>query len=74
MVPVDSQDAVDSLERARRSGGPPPTVQDFPTRSKPVVEGDYILRWVNNRTGERILVAFKDGRVCARHYWDPNYL
>lgn len=74
VVPVNPQDAEDSLERARRAGGPRPTVRDYPTRHKPVVEGDTILRWVNGETGERILVAFRGGRVCEKHYWDPNYL
>ncbi len=74
VVPVNPQDAVDSLERARKSGAPPPTARDYPTRNKPVVEGDYILQWVNSETGERIIVAFKDGKVCEKYYYDPNYL
>ena len=60
--------------RARRSGGAPPTARDYPTRIKPVVAGDHIVRWANTGTGERILIAFKDGKVCEKHYWDPNYL
>jgi hypothetical protein len=74
VVAVNPQDAEDFRERARKSGGSPPTARDYPTRIKPVVEGDYILRWVNSRTKERILVAFKDGRVCEKNYYDPNYL
>jgi hypothetical protein len=74
VVAVNPGDEVASEERARRSGRPPPTIRDYPTRIKPVVEGDYILQWVNSRTGERILVAFRDGKVCEKDYWDPNYL
>ena len=74
IAPVNPQDAVDSLERTRKSGATPPTARDYPTRHKPVVEGDYILQWKNSETGERILVAFKDGKVCEKHYFDPNYL
>ena len=61
-------------ERARRAGGSPSTAREYPTRIKPVVEGDHILSWVNDETGERILIAFKDGKVCEKHYWDSNYL
>ena len=61
-------------ERARRSGDSPPTARDYPTRIKPVVAGGHIVRWVNTETGERILIAFKDGKVCEKHFWDPNYL
>jgi hypothetical protein len=71
---VNPADEDAARERARRSGGPPPTARDYPVRRKPLVEGDYILRWVNSETGERILVAFKDGKVCEKNYWDPNYL
>lgn len=74
VVAVNPQDAENAREKARKSGGPPPTVRDYPTRSKPVVEGDYILRWVNSKTGECILVAFKDDRVYEKYYHDPNYL
>jgi hypothetical protein len=71
---VNQADEDATRERARRSDGPPSTARDYPTRIKPVVEGDHILRWVNGQTGERILIAFKDGKVCEKHYWDPNYL
>ena len=74
VVPVNPQDAVDSLERAKKSGATPPTARDYPTRIKPVVEGDYILQWKNSETWERIIVAFKDGKVCEKYYYDPNYL
>ena len=74
VVAVNPGDEPASEERARRAGRSPPTARDYPTRIKPVVEGDTILRWVNGETGERILVAFRDGKVCEKHYWDPNYL
>ena len=74
VVAVNPADVDASLERARRAGRSPPTARDYPTRVKPVVEGDFILQWVNDKTGERILVAFKDGKVCEKDYWDPNYL
>ncbi len=74
VVAVNPVDEKAAHEKWRRSGGPPPTARGYPTRIKPVVEGDYILKWVNSRTRERILVAFKDGKVCEKNYWDPNYL
>ena len=74
VVAVNPADVDASLERARRAGVAHPTVRDYPTRLKPIVEGDLILEWVNPRTGERILVAFKDGKVCEKNYWHPNYL
>ena len=74
VIPVNLQDAIDSADRARKSNRSPPTFRDYPTRLKPVVEGDYILRWVDSRTGERILVAFKEGMVCEKQFYDPNYL
>ena len=73
VVAVNPQDAVGSIGRARKVG-PIATCRDYPTRIKPVVEGDHILRWVNSETGERILVAFKDGRACEKDFYDPNYL
>ncbi len=74
IVAVNPNDAVAAQEKEKMSGGSPTTTRDYPVRHKPVVEGDYILRWVNNRTGERILVAFKDGKVCEKDFYDPNYL
>lgn len=73
VVPVDPDEARASYERANRVGTIP-TARDYRTRIKPVVEGDYVLRWVNSRTFERILVAFRDGKVSEKHCWDPNYL
>lgn len=74
VVAVNPADVQASEERAKRAGRWPQTARDYPVRHKPVVEGDLILKWVDDRTGERILVAFKDGKVCEKHYWDPNYL
>ena len=74
VVAVNPRDAEESAERSRRSGGSPPTARDYPTRIKPVVEGDVIFLWLNSKTGERILVAFKNGKACEKHYYDPNYL
>jgi hypothetical protein len=74
VVAVSPEDAVAARERERRPGGPPSTARNYPTRLKPVVEGDHILMWVSGKTGERILVAFKDGKACEKHYHDPNYL
>jgi hypothetical protein len=73
VVAVNPADAESARERDRRTGTQS-TGRDYPTRIKPVVEGDLILRWVNGQTGERILIAFKDGKVCEKDYWDPNYL
>lgn len=72
--PGDDAAAAVTRDKAIRAGVTPPTARDYPTRNKPVVEGDLILRWKNERTWERILVAFKDGKVCEKHYWDPSYL
>ena len=74
VVEVNPADVDDSNERARRAGITTPTARDYPTRRKPVVEGDVILKWENGETREVILVAFKDGKVCEKYYWDPNYL
>lgn len=74
VVAVNPLDEDLANAKARRSGGSPPTLRDYPTRLKPVVEGDLILEWVNAETGERVLVAFKGGMVCEKHYWNPNYL
>ncbi len=74
VVPVNPQDEADSLENARKSGATPPTGRGFPTRNKPVVEGDNILQWENRETGERIIVAFRDGKVCEKYYRNLNYL
>jgi hypothetical protein len=74
VVPLNPKDEEAAIERARRAGGPVPTARDYPTRTKPIVEGDYILRWVNGSTGERILIAFKHGSVCEKDFYDPNYL
>lgn len=77
VVAVNSADdaaAAVVREKAIRSGVSPPTARNYPTRIRGVVEGDTILRWQNSSTGERILVAFQDGKVCDKHYYDPNYL
>lgn len=55
-------------ERARRTGSPLPTVRSFPTRVKPVVAGDRVLRWRGEQNGARILIGFKDGRVIEKDY------
>lgn len=73
VVPVNPEDARAADERARKLGQSPPTTREYPTRHKPLVEGDYILRWTNSH-GERILVGFRDGKVCEKDYYDPNYL
>jgi hypothetical protein len=72
VVAVNPADAEASRERARRAGGPPQTARDYPARHQPFVEGDYILRWEIRDTGAIIFVAFKDGKVCGKHYYDPN--
>jgi hypothetical protein len=38
---------------------------------KPIEVGDYSLRWENRNTGECILLAFKDGKVCHKVFGDP---
>lgn len=69
---VNPDDAIASESRARQEGRSPSTVRDYPVRHKPVVEGDAVLEWVNAKTRERILVAFKDEKVCETYYHDPN--
>jgi hypothetical protein len=73
VVAVNPADADAAQERDRRTGTQS-TARDYPTRIKPLVEGDLILRWVNGKTGERVLIAFKDGKVCEKDYRNPNYL
>ncbi len=74
VVAVNSADEHAADEQARRADGSPPTARNYPTRIKPIVEGNHILMWVNRKTGERTLVAFTDSVVCEKDFWDPNYL
>jgi hypothetical protein len=74
VVALNPKDEEAARERARMNGGPPSTARDYPTKHKPVVEGDHILKWKNAETGELILVAFKEGRVCEKYFYDANYL
>ena len=60
------------LQKARREGTTP-TSRSYPTRVKPVVEGDRVFRWIDEKTQERILVAFRNGKVCEKRFWDLNY-
>ncbi len=69
---VNDADVIASEERARQEGRSPSTVRDYSIRNKPVVEGDAILEWINAETRERILVAFKGGKVCETYYHNPN--
>ncbi len=73
VVAVNPADDAAAREKAIRSGVSPPTVRSYPTRIRGVVEGDTVFRWENSSTGERILVAFRDGKVCDKHYYDQNY-
>lgn len=70
VVAINAQDPIDAEERARRQGLPPPTVRDYPTRHKPVVEGDIIWQWRDG--AEVILVAFKAGKVSEKYYRIPS--
>src|SRR5690348_5798548 len=40
---------------------------------RPVVTGGHVFQWKNPRSGGYILVAFNDGKVCEKNYWEPNY-
>jgi len=73
-IVVSLNPADDARERESGSSGSPSTARNYPTRIKPLVEGDHILQWVDNKSGERILVAFKGGIVFEKNYWNPNYL
>jgi hypothetical protein len=57
-----------AYERARRTGRPLPTVRSFPAHSKPVVQGDRVVRWRGDHNGARILIGFKDGKVAEKWY------
>lgn len=68
-IAVNPKDAEAAAERDRKTGSPS-TVREYPTRSKPVVEGDCILQWTGEPNGVRILVAFKNGKVCEKDYFE----
>ena len=51
-------------------GGPHQRVK--PVALRPVVEGDYILRWGSESAGGWVLVAFRDGKVTGKDFWTPN--
>jgi hypothetical protein len=69
VVPVNPADAEASRDRARRAGVVP-TARDYPTRNKPVVEGDSILIWEDANKQWRILVGFREGKVCEKDFWE----
>ena len=73
VVPINPDDGAASNEHARKKGTLP-TSRDYPTRVKPVVEGDVILLWKNNDMNESIYIAFKDGKVCETFFHSLNYL
>lgn len=66
--PADEKAAAEKMKKL----GPRWTtkIRDYPMRPKPIVEGDLILKWENDRTGARILIAFRDGKVCEKDYWE----
>ena len=55
-------------DSARRTGSPLPTVRSARARSKPVVEGDRVFRWLREHNAARILIGFKDGTVAEKWY------
>jgi hypothetical protein len=73
VVAVDPAEERADHRKASR-GRTDPTSRPYPTRLRPVVMGQEVFRWVDDRIRERILVAFKDGKVCETHFWDPNSL
>jgi hypothetical protein len=57
-------------------GGPYRTVRDYPVVEVPVVDGDRFFRWEADapwlQSGAYIIVAFRDGKVCDKTYWEPS--
>jgi hypothetical protein len=57
-------------------GGPYRTQRDYPVEVVPVVQGDRFFEWPPARPplsgGLQIIVAFRDGRVCDKTYWEPS--
>jgi hypothetical protein len=51
---------------------PNATCRTYPTRLKPVVEGDHILKWRYCTNSRTIWIAFRDGLVCEKHYYEDS--
>ena len=43
---------------------------DLDKRVKPVVQGDRFFEWLGG--GAEVFVAFRDGRVCDKWYWEAS--
>lgn len=71
---INAEDEIAFIEKFKREGKSPPNFRGYATRIQPVVEGDYILMWVIKNTGEKIFVAFIEGKVSGMYYFNPNYL
>jgi len=70
---VNPADEKAAAEKFRKLGPRATTkIRDYPMRTKPIVEGDLILKWENNQTGARVLVSFKDGKVHEKDFWEPS--
>jgi hypothetical protein len=56
--------------------GPNATVRDYPVVEVPVVDGDRFFRWEADapwlQSGAYIIIAFRDGKVCDKTYWEPS--
>ena len=74
VVAVNPKDVDDANEAAKRAGISHPTARNYPIRHAPRIEGDRIMLWENPITGEKIYVAFREGKVCAKLFHDLNYL
>lgn len=37
-----------------------------------VIHGDHFYRWSNFKCGQEIYLAFKNGKVCDKYYWEPS--
>jgi hypothetical protein len=53
------------------------TARHHPVENVPVVEGERFFEWPPERppiSGDPyIIVTFREGRVCEKHYWEPSF-
>ena len=38
----------------------------------PVIHGDHFYRWESCKSGQEIYLAFKNGKVYEKWYWEPS--
>jgi hypothetical protein len=69
VVPINPADQKVIAEKAR-SEGTVPTAWGVPTRVKPAVEGDVVLIWRGPNNDQKIFVAFKNGLLCEKYYFE----